>query len=433
MVGDSDRDERLPLAESIDMMREIGLLDFAEPTVEPAPSPQTVVERIQQARGAYSNRGLIDDSSVVRVIDQFDKDTSGDLRQSLEQQIRSAINTKYGFSFDEAFTYTINQITRLPILDRVFQRLGGSLGEFSVACRAGDRKAVRLHLGNIDLLFTLMTDFSQLLQQKPCTESLSPARFINLTSCAEAELDLGRKNGTPLPRGETGRGENVDFGHSVVITVTSYERNSVGQSIVQLVKEVFAYWQQEMQICVSVTKSSATALKSYLNGLGINRLYLPIANAGYFARTMMDAGMPATCSDSSPPKVTFTKVKKSLITESIRQFSKTLATVNQSIAAAVLTLDAPPPTFLNMSVRQSAGAVFPEVIKTWFEQGGRYLLVISEMTDIDMLFDPEKLNALSIGLEPVSPGFTPDIYLGLGGYIGICGVYRIHGKDCQGP
>ena len=431
VFDDLDPDDRLPLAESVAMMQEVGLLAFACPPT--GLLPPAAVERVRQACDAYSKRGLIHDPLIVRVIDEFDKDISADARKNLELQIRTAACAKHDVGIGNALTYISGQTTPLsvvaPILERAEQALVKGIENLNIAYRVGGSEAIKLHLGNLDLLLTLITDFVYLLQQKTCAENLSPARFINLTSFARAELAIDRKINIISKENAVGSRRGADF-YYVVATAVRYPSTSDDRSIVRLVKDVCAYWEEGLEVCVSITKSSATALKSYLNSLGIDRLYFPMANSGYFARMVMDAGMPATCSDVAP-KATFTKVKKVDISAGIQQFFKALTTANQSITATALALCAPPATFFNMGTRETVGEFLPKVTKVWFTQGGRYVLVISDMVDIDTLFSPKALSTFSISLEPISPGFTPDIYLGLGVCIGTCGVYRIHGVDCQ--
>ncbi len=426
-----DPDDRLPLAESIAMMQEVGLLAFVRPTTELL-SPGAA-ERVRQACDAYRNRGLIHDPLIASIINEFDKDISADARKNLALQIRAAACAKHDAGIDNALTYINSQTTSplivTPILERAEQALIKGIENMNIAYRVGGSAAIKQHLGNLDLLLTLITDFVYLLQQKTCVENLSPARFINLTSFARAELAVDRKINIISQGNAAGCRSGADF-YYVVATAVYYPSISDDRSIVRLVKDVCAYWEEGLEVCVSITKSSATALKSYLNSLGIDRLYFPMANSGYFARMIMDAGMPVTCSDVAP-KATFTKVKKVEISPGIQQFFKALATANQSTAATALALCAPPATFFNMGTRETVGEFLPKVAKVWFTQGGRYVLVISDMVDIDTLFNPKALSTFSISLEPISPGFTPDIYLGLGVCIGTCGVYRIHGADCQ--
>ena len=421
----ADQDERRPLAESAAMMRAITLAVPARS----APSPFDTEARLQHVLKMSRNRGLIHEPQLIACIDQLGTDMTETQRLDLEKEILSALFVKHVASFRETIK-AISQVKDKPkaLLNRARSLLGYNNNALCSAFNDRNPPAIKAHLSNLDLLFSLLSDFANLLQQKTCSGPLSHTYYIGKTSYAKTDLVIEPKKAL-ISKGK-GDGLTVQLG-DVVMPYACYQSSFTDRSIVQLVSDTYAFWQLELQIGMGITKSSASALKSYLNNLGINRLYLPMAGSGYFARVMADQGMSVTCSDFSPPNKTFIHVKKSEVLNGLRQFAKTLATLKQSTTATAVTFDAPSPVF-SLSCGEHcipAAEYLPKVAKLWIERGGNYLLVFSEAADMEMLFSSEVLSALSIRLEPVLPGFTSEIYLGLGACVGSCGVFRICPRD----
>ena len=422
---DVDRDERRPLAESAAMMRAITLPVPAADPAGPALSPPNTEARLQHVLKMSLNQGLIHEPQLIARIDQLGTDITEPLRLALEQEILLELFVKHVASFRETIK-AFSQVKDKPkaLLIRAKHLLGYNNNALSNAFKDRNPSAIKAHLSNLDLLFSMLNDFVNLLQQKTCSAPLSQMYYIDKTSYAKTDLVIEQKQA--LISGRKDDGLTVHLG-DVVVSYACYQSNFTDQSIVQLVDDTCAFWQLELQIGMGITKSSAGALKSYLNHLGINRLYLPMAGSGYFARVMADQGMSVTCSDLTPPNKTFIHVQKSEVLSGLRQFAKTLATLKQSPKATAVTFDAPP--FMFASSREDplipAAKYLPKVVKLWFEQGGNYLLVFSSAADLDVLFSSAVLSALSIRLELVLPGFSSDIYLGLGACVGSCGVFRI--------
>ena len=422
---DTGQDERRPLAESAAMMRAITL---AAP-VRPAPSPLDTEARLQHVLEVSRNNGLIHDPQLIARIDQLGTDITATLRLDLEKEILSALFDEHVAKFRETLE-AVSQVKDKPksVLSRARILLGYNHSALSRAFEDRNPAAIKTHLSNLDLLFAMLNDFVNLLQQKTCSGPLCQKYYIDKTSYAKTDLVIEPKKAV-VSRGKGGD-LSVLLG-DVVVSYACYQSSFTDRSIVQLVDDTCAFWQLELQIGMGITKSSAAALKSYLNHLGINRLYLPMAGSGYFARVMADQGMSVTCSDLTPPNKTFIHVQKSEVLSGLRQFAKTLATLKQSAKATAVTFDAPP--FMFASSREEplipAAKYLPKVAKLWFEQGGNYLLVFSSAADVDVLFSSALLSALSIRLEPVLPGFSSDIYLGLGVCVGSCGVFRICSRD----
>ena len=416
-----DRDERRPLAESAAMMRAIALAAPARP----APSPFDTETRLQHVLKMSRNRGLIHESQLITWIDQLGTDITETVRLDLENKILSALFVKHVASFRETLK-AICQVKDKPkaLLNQARNLLGYNNNAMCSAFKDRNPPAIKAHLSNLDLLFSMLSDFVNLLQQKTCSGPLSQMYYIDKTSYAKTDLVIEQKKA--IVSGGKGDALAVHLG-DVVMPYACYRSSFTDRSIAQLVSDTCAFWQLELQISMGITKSSAGALKSYLNNLGINRLYLPMAGSGYFARMMADQGMSVTCSDLSPPNKTFIHVQKSEVLNGLSQFAKTLATLKQSASATAVTFDAPASLF-SFSCEEHfipAAEYLPKVVKLWFERGGNYLLVFSEAADIEMLFSSEVLSALSIRLEPVLPGLTSEIYLGLGNCVGSCGVLRI--------
>ena len=423
-ADDADWDEQRPLAQSAIVMRKVALEVFARR----APSPLDVEERLRQVIEASGHHGLAHDPQLIACIDQLGTDISKTVRFDLEKQIRLAVYDKHGENLREALT-AISHMQAKPksLLVRLRNALKASDDALLGAFATKDLQAIKVHLSHCDLLFTLLKDFATLLQQKTCPGSLSQLHYINMTSYAKTSLTVEKK-GTLVPDVTDNRLTSVCIGN-IVVAYAHFHSSYNDRSIVQLINDLHSYQERELEIGVCITKSSAGALKSYLNNLQINRLYLPIAGSGYFARVMMDEEMSVTCSDLLPPEKTFIHVKKSELFTGIRQFAKTLATLNQSITETAMTFDAPSPLFSRRGNYETIANLVPRIARFWFEQGGKYLLVFSEAADMETLFSLEMLATLSIRLEPVLPGFGPEIFLGLGICVGNCGVYRIDGTS----
>lgn len=422
LADDPDLDDFRPLAQSAALMREVVLAVDARF----APSPLDPGKRIKHMLKVSASHGLVHNPKLIAWIDQLGTDISEELRIGLENQIRMAIYTKHGDGLVEA----LDAVAHLPgkpirthLLERIRSALRNSDRDMRLAFKDRDLQATKVHLSHLDLLFTLLSDFANVLQQKTCSGPLSVMHYINMTSYAKTIFTIDKK-GTFL---SDGRGKSKAICYNNVLTPRAhYQCGYNDPSIVKLINDVKAYWEIQLEIGVCITKSSAGALKSYLNNLGINRLYLPIAGSGYFARVMTDEGMPVTCSDLSPPEKTFIQVKKAEISDGLHQFTKALSILEQSISTTAITIDAPSPVFSGQGRYETAANLLAKVAGLWAGLGGRYLLVFSEVTDMKSLFSPDMLFALSIRLEPVLPGFTPDIFLGLGNCVGNCGVYRVH-------
>ena len=424
-ADDADRDERRPLAESAAMMRAITLSAPAEPAL----SPFATEARLQHVLTMSRNRGLIHEPQLIARIDQLGADITKPLRLDLEKEILSALFVKHVASFRE----TIEAFSRVKdkpkaLLIRARNLLGNNNDALCSAFNDRNPAAIKAHLSNLDLLFSMLHDFVNLLQQKTCSGPLSQVYYIDKTSYVKTDLVIEQRK--VLVSEKKDDVPNAHLG-DVVMPYACYQPGFTDRSIVNLVSDTCAFWQMELQIGMGITKSSAGALKSYLNHLGIKRLYLPMAGSGYFARMMADQGMSVTCSDLSPPNKTFIHVKKSDILSGLNQFAKTLATLKHSATATAVTFDAPAYVFSFSRADRfiHAEQYLPAIAKLWFERGGNYLLVFSEVADIEKLFSSEVLSALSIRLEPVLPGFTPEIYQDLGTRVGICGVLRICPQD----
>lgn len=423
MVGDIDRDERMPLAESIAMMRKIVFTTCAGVVAKPDLLAQSAERRVRFVRNTDSHQGIICDPVVAHTIDELGRDIPESLRGKLENLLLSAVCEKHSHDFRQADAIMSPQTVRPPLFDQTMEALSKVFSHLTAAFKAKNSEDIKVHLSNLDTLFSMINDFVRLIHLRPCAKSLSLARFVNLTSYAKAEMAVVQIKAPSVD--EKNAAEMLAHSGKVVVVSVKFQNTDVDRSIVRLAREVCSYWEVVLETCGSITKSSAAALKSYLSDLGIDRLYFPMAGCGYFARMMMDEELPVTCVDGTPGEKTFIKVKKSKILEGIQQFCAALITANQSIASTVLTLQAPPPMFLNLEVYETAGRLLPNVAKRWFEHGGSYLLVVSDVADINTLFCPKMLRALGIRLAPVLPGFGPDIYMGLGCCIGVCGVFSI--------
>ena len=417
-----DSDDFRPLAHSAALMREVVLAADARF----APSPLDPGKRIKHILRVSASHGLAHDPKLIAWIDRLGTDIAEDLRIDLEKQIRLAIFTKHG----DSFTEVVRGVPRLgsnPVRAHLLRRMRFALRnsdeDMKRALKDKDLQAIKVHLSHLDLLFTMMGDFANILQQKTCSGPLSVMHYTNMTSYAKTIFTIDKK-GTFLRDGS--KKPEVLCYDSVVTPRALYQCGYNDPSMVKLINDVRAYWETELEIGVCITKSSAGALKSYLNNLGINRLYLPIAGSGYFARVMADEDMLVTCSDLSPPEKTFIQVKKAEISHGLRQFTTALSNLKQSISTTAITFDAPFPVFSGQGRYETAADLLAKVAGLWAAHGGRYLLVFSEVTDMKSLFSPDMLSTVSIRLEPVLPGFTPDIFLGLGNCVGNCGVYRVH-------
>ena len=420
-AGDDTGDEWRPLAESAAMMRAITL---AAP-VRPAPSPLDTEARLQHVLEMSRNQGLIHDPQLIARIDLLGTDITETLRLDLEKEILSALFVEHVAKFRETLE-AISQVKDKPkaLLSRARNLLAHNNSALSSAFEDRNPAAIKAHLSNLDLLFAMLNDFANLLQQKTCSGPLCQMHYIDKTSYAKTDLVIEPKKAV-VSKAE-GDASAVLLG-DVVVSYACYQTSFTDRSIVQLVDDTCAFWQLELQVGMGITKSSAGALKSYLNNLGINRLYLPIAGSGYFARMMSDQGMSVTCSDLTPPNKTFIHVQKNQVLNGLRQFAKTLATLKQSASATAVTFDAPAFMFAYSCEDHfiPAADYLPKVAKLWFERGGNYLLVFSSAAEMKVLFSSEVLSSLSIRLEPVLPGFSSEIYLGLGACVGSCGVFRI--------
>lgn len=422
LADDPDSDDFRPLAQSAALMREVVLAVDARF----APSPLDPDKRIKYMLKVSASHGLVHDPKLIAWIDQLGTDISKELRIDLEKQIGLAIFTKHSDNLTEAVrgvAHLPSNPVRAHLLERIRSALRNSDRDMRRALENRDLQAIKVHLSHHDLLFTLMSDFASILQQKTCSGPLSVMHYINMTSYAKTILTIDKK-GTFLRDGR-GKPKAICY-ENVVVPRAHYQCGYNDPSIVKLINDVKAYWEIQLEIGVCITKSSAGALKSYLNNLGINRLYLPIAGSGYFARVMTDEDMPVTCSDLSPPEKTFIQVKKAEISHGLRQFTKALSILEQSISATAVAIDSPSPVFSGQGRYETAADLLAKVAGLWAAHGGRYLLVFSEVTDMKSLFSPDMLSTLSIRLEPVLPGFTPEIFLGLGNCVGNCGVYRVH-------
>ena len=410
------------MAQSAALMREVVLAADARF----APSPLDPNKRIAYVLKLSASHGLAHDPTLIAWIDRLGTDISKELRIDLENRIGLAIFTKHSDRLTKAMcgvTHLSSDPVRALLLERMRFALRNSDRDLKRALEDRDLQAIKVHLSHHDLLFTLMGDFANILQQKTCSGPLSVMHYINMTSYAKTIFTIDKKRTFLL----NGRGAPKEICYDDVVTPRAhYQCGYNDPSMVKLINDVKAYWETELEIGVCITKSSAGALKSYLNNLGINRLYLPIAGSGYFARVMTDEDMLVTCSDLSPPEKTFIKVKKTGLSRGLRQFTTALSILKQSINTTAITFDAPFPVFSGQGRYQTAANLLAKVAGLWAKHGGRYLLVFSEVTDMNSLFNPDMLTTLSIRLEPVLPGFTPEIFLGLGNCIGNCGVYRVH-------
>ncbi len=175
------------------------------------------------------------------------------------------------------------------------------------------------------------------------------------------------------------------------------------------------------RIHTMLSEAAATQLKDYLEKQGVQRLLFPMTASGALAAQLEAKGMSVHCSDSYPLAARFINVTRSDPLQAIIHFCEKLKDEGGDLKNAVLVLDAPPYYVNDAPVNQ----YLPELLASWYQQGGRKVLIFSETVKEAQLFDPAKMEKADLHLIPVAEGIPFSVYSELVPYIGHCGIYNI--------
>ncbi|WP_257295140.1 hypothetical protein [Endozoicomonas sp. YOMI1] len=383
-------------------------------------SPADTGLRLEYLRKHHVVEGLNNDPDYSALIEQLSHATSDHEKSSLSEKLQEAVERKHRSNLMNAFPLLKDLSNRTNFVGQAFSLINKS-DQF--LCDNGniDKRSLMLNVGILDALYSQLTDLSTLLNGELCTESLSIIRYINMIF-PDSIYSLDTLNLRQL------------YGH---VAEPSHHKEQVGlrrnwipddPRVINVISMIAYYRETELRIYSNISKASAKYLNDYLRTNNIDRLFFPMAGSGYFSKSMIDAGMPSTCFDINPPEKTFTRVNKADVFVSVDKFVKILALTGGNIGLSALVLDAPQPIFMANGGWMDADEFLPKVIKFWFDRGGKNLLVISEASNQELLFSSKALTRMGMAMNPVIPGFTPEIFKGLGEHVGICGLYRIDKK-----
>ncbi|MBO9497015.1 hypothetical protein J7438_23415 [Thalassotalea sp. G20_0] len=364
--------------------------------------------------------GLNSDPDYSALIKQLCYATSDREKLSLFEKLQEKVECKHGSNRLIAISL-LQHLSKCTNLAEEAFRLINNCDQFSSINGNIDQRSLLYNVGILDALYSQLTDLSKLLKGELCTESLSVIRYTNMIF-PEPMYSLDVMNLRQL----SGYGEELSHHKEQVVL----RRNWVPANtrLIELITIISRHRETELRIYASISQASANYLNDYLRANNIDRLFFPMAGSGYFSKSMMEAGMPSTCFDINPPNNTYTRVNKADVFVSVDKFAKILASTGGNMDSSALVLDAPQPVFMDNGRWVDADEFLPRVIKSWFDRGGKNLLVISEASDQELLFSSKALTSMGIAMMPVIPGFPPEIFKGLGEHIGVCGLYRIDKK-----
>ncbi|WP_422449733.1 MULTISPECIES: hypothetical protein [unclassified Endozoicomonas] len=380
-------------------------------------SPADTGLRLDYLLKHHVAEGLNNDPDYSGTIAQLSRATSDYEKFALFEKLLDAVDSKHKSNFEKALPLLQGFPKKTSCLEEAFRLINKS-GQF--LCNDGDvdKRRLILNIGILDSLYSQLTDMSKLLNGELCTESLSIMRYINMISsdpvCVFDVLQLDQRLAS----------ESMPLQYHRERVAMKLNHSHYDQAI-NVIAMIAGYREIELCIYSSISKASAKYLNDYLRANNIDRLFFPMAGSGYFSKSMIDAGMPSTCFDINPPEKTFTRVNKADVFVSVDKFAKILALTGGNIDSSALVLDAPQPIFMDNGRLMGSDEFLPKVIKSWFDRGGKSFMVISEASDQESLFSSKALTGMGIVMKPVIPGFPPEIFKGLGEYIGICGLYRI--------
>ncbi|USE36526.1 hypothetical protein [Endozoicomonas sp. SCSIO W0465] len=385
-------------------------------------SPADTGLRLEYLRQHHVVEGLHNDPDYSGFIAQLSRPPSSHAKSSLSDKLLDAIDRKHKADFEKALPVIQDLARNTSFLEQAVNLIRKS---DQVLRNSGDidEPGLIFSAGMLDSLYSQLTDISKLLNGELCTESLSVIHYINMIS-SEPVFDLDI-----LQLDQSHVDEKKPSPYHKKKVALKLNRTLYDLRAINMTGMIANYRETELVVYSSISKTSAKHLHDYLRTNHIDRLFFPMAGAGYFSKSMIDAGMPSTCFDIHPPEKTFTRVTKADVFVSIDKFAKVLALTGGTMDSSALVLDAPQPTFMVGKERWiDAGEFLPGVIKSWCDHGGKNLLVISEASDQELLFSSNALKRMNIVMIPVIPGFPPEIFKGLGEYVGICGLYRIDKK-----
>lgn len=390
-------------------------------------SPADTGSRLAYLRKHHVVEGLNNDPGYSALITQLSRATSDQEKLYLFDKLLEAVNLKHKSNFVNALPLLQGSPKTTFFLERALSLIN-RCDHFS--CNNGkiDERSLIFSVGMLDSLYSQLTDISKLLSGELCTESLSVMRYINMiTSDLVCFFDVIQFDDA-IQLDEFHDGVRKLSQHHKEKIIPIFNPAPYNPRVINVLAIIADYRETVLSIYSSISTTSAKYLNEYLRANNIDRLFFPMAGSGYFSKSMIDAGMPSTCFDIKPPEKTFTHVNKADVFVSVDKFSKILALTGGTIDSSALVLDAPQPSFMDNGCWVGADEFLPRVIKSWFDRGGKNLLVISEVSDQELLFSSRALTRMGIAMVPVMPGFPPEIFTGLGEYVGICGLYRIDKK-----
>ena len=387
-------------------------------------SPADTDSRLEYLRKHPIAEGLNSYPDFSALIAQLSHATSDQEKSSLFVTLHEAVERKHVPNILKALPLLEDVKKQTDVVgyafslinksDQFFYNKGDNNGSFN-------EQSLMFNVGILDALYSQLTDLSTLLKGELCTESLSVIRYINMIF-PDPLYSLDTLKPCEL---EGYRGDPSHHKEQIALKSNWTPDDS---RVTQVIAMIENYRETELGIYANISKASAKHLNDYLRANNIDRLFFPMAGTGYFCKSMIDAGMPSTCFDINPPDKTFITVNKADVFVSIDKFAKTLALTGRNIHSSALVLDAPQPGFMVQNRRIEADEFLPTVIKSWLDRGGKNVLVISEASDQALLFSSKALTRMGIAMIPVIPGFPPEIFQGLGEFVGICGLYRSEKK-----
>ncbi|MBO9484410.1 hypothetical protein [Salinisphaera sp. G21_0] len=383
-------------------------------------SPADTGLRLEYLRKHPIAEGLNSDPDYSALIKQLCYATSDREKLSLFEKLQERVECKHGSNRLIAISL-LQHLSKCTNLTEEAFRLINNCDQFSSINGNIDERSLLFNVGILDSLYSQLTDLSKLLKGELCTESLSVIRYTNMIF-PEPMFSLDIMNLRQL----SGYGKELSHHKEQVVLRRNW--GPADTRLIELITMISRYREAELRIYASISQASANYLNDYLRANNIDRLFFPMAGSGYFSKSMMEAGMPSTCFDINPPDNTYTRVNKADVFVSVDKFAKILASTGGNMDSSALVLDAPQPVFMDNGRWVDADEFLPRVIKSWFDRGGKNLLVISEASDQELLFSSKALTSMGIAMMTVIPGFPPEIFKGLGEHIGVCGLYRIDKK-----
>ncbi|WP_163370289.1 hypothetical protein [Endozoicomonas acroporae] len=366
--------------------------------------------------------GLNRDPDHSALIKQLCDATSDREKLSLFEQLQVLVECKHASNKLIAISL-LQHLSKHSDLAKQAFGLINNCDQFSSINGNIDERSLLFNVGILDALYSQLTDLSKLLKGELCTESLSVIRYTNMIFPEpEPMFALDVMNLRQL----SGYGEELSHHKEQVVLRCNW--GPADTRLIELISMISRYREAELCIYASISQASANCLNDYLRANNIDRLFFPMAGSGYFSKSMIEAGMPSTCFDINPPERTYTRVNKADVFVSVDKFAKILALSGGNMDSSALVLDAPQPVFMDNGRWVDADEFLPRVIKSWFDRGGKNLLVISEAGGQELLFSSKALTKMGIAMIPVIPGFPPEIFQSLGEHVGVCGLYRIDKK-----